>query len=462
MAAQHEHPEAPRVRRVASDSASPTAARRAGGFDPFERVFTPQGTIDREYASKRLPVLVEMLRRHPAFFPVRVDVEELGRLLVGGDAAPVRDAANEEAFEAALRAFSEAHLHELAPPDLQSTLQGVLSGIARDEAVSRRDRAGAAVGIALLSAPPDAHGLRGRGLFDLVLRVTMEEQTAQEQIRRKARESREAGEAGLTPAELETFWQQYPQLRWRHEERYRREVTNVLQRIEKDELPPAVSVDLGLRGAALLLAEIARVRTQGGRVESNRAEEILRAPFVSDLLEEGGPLVVERWLAEAAHAAAMPSNEKRAFVRTLETAARLVAEGGPGSDPILFYLYLRAVVQGHYYVRDEAELAAAKEIFAPDGLAAPAVLGYARHLGDRGDAAAQRRVILAALELWPQDENVRAAATAFGNLEMERAGGERMGPLYADVPEEDDAETTGDAAAETDDAAGDAEDSPAQ
>lgn len=441
-------PETPRVRRISSARTTPGP----GDFDPFERVFTAAGTIDREYATKRLPVLVDMLRRHPALFPVRIDPEQLGRLLVAEDAAPVREAESEEAFETALRAFSEAHLHELAPLELQKTLHAALASLAKDRALSRRDRAGAALGVALLAAPPDATGLRGRGLLDLVLRVTMEEQTAQEQIRRKARET----EGGLTPEDLETFWEQYPQLRWRHEERYRREVTNVLARIEKDELPPAVSVDLGLRGASLLLAEVARARAQGGRVEAKRAEQILRAPFPSDLLEEGGPLVVERWLSEAAHAASLPSDEKRAFVRTLETAARLVAEGGPGCDPILFYLYLRAVVQGHYFVRDAAELAAAKEIFAPGGLEAAGVLGYARHLAGRGDVAAQRRVLLAAIEIWPDREDVRAASTEFGELEMRRAGEERQGPTYDEHPEDAEEEPGGagdDGDGETEDAA---------
>lgn len=426
-AAEHGHDHepaggAPHVRRIASRRTTPTPE----AFDPFARVYTDGGQIDREYASKRLPLLVEMLRRHPACFPVRIDVDDLSRTLLADDAAPVRDAPDEAAFEGALRAFSESHLHELVSEETQKALHGALTSLARDAGRPRRDRAAAAVGLAILGAPPDRRGLRGRGLFDLVLRVTMEEQTAQEQLRKKARES----DDGLTPAELEAFWNQYPALRWRHEQRYRREVTAILHQIERGEIPPAISVDLGLRGAAILLAEVAKARAAGGIVEAKRAESILREPFVDDVLDEGGPLVVERWLADAAHAEGMASDERRAFVRHLETAARIVAEGGPGADPVLFYLYLRAVVQGHYHVRDDAELEAAKPVFGVGGLSPEGVVGYADHLGARGDAAAQRRVILAAIELWPDHAGVRSAAEAFGDLQLGRVGGERLGPRY--------------------------------
>jgi hypothetical protein len=398
----------------------------AVAWDPFERVYTAQGSIDREYASKRLPVLIELLRRHPSCFPARIDTGRLGEFLLRDDAKELRDAANQEAFEAALRGFSERHLHALVDTAMQKTLADALLEIARTEEMSRRDRAGAALGVALLSVPPDASGLRGRGLMDILLRVTMEEQTAQENMRRKARET----EGGLSPEELSQFWQQYPALRWHHEERYRREVTHVLKAIEGDRVPPAISVDLALRGAARLLAAVAQAKSEGREVDSRGAEEVLRLPFVQDMADDGARVVGERWKAEVASTAAMPSDERRAMLRTLDMGIRLVEEHGPGTDAILFYLYMRAVVQGHYFVRDVDELEAARPVFGSGGLDPSGALSYAAHLATRGDAAAQHRVLIAAFEIWPEDANVRAAVEAMGLREEAEAKSKRLGPTY--------------------------------
>ena len=406
-------------------AAAPVAAQ-GPAWDPFERVYGPGGTIDRDYASKRLPVLVDLLRRHPACFATRIDVGRLGEMLSRPDSQEMRDAADQEAFEGALRKFSEAHLHELADQAMQQGLAEALMGIARDEAVTRRDRAAAALGVALLSVPPDAKGLRGRGIMDLVLRVTMEEQTAQEGLRKKARET----EGGLGPDDLTTFWQTYPALRWQHEERYRREVTHVLKAIEHDEMPAAISVDLGMRGAAKLLAEVAAAKAEGRLVEAREAESILKVPFVQDMMEDGRTVVCARWRAEMANTDDVRSDERRALLRSLEMGTRLVEEHGPGSDAILFYLYMRAVVQGHYHVRDEAELDAAKSLFAPAGLAADGAVTYAAHLAARGDFDSQHRVLVAGLEIWPDHAGVRAAAEAMGLAEEERARAVRHGPTY--------------------------------
>jgi hypothetical protein len=416
---------------VSRRGAPPAATGATGAWDPFERVYTATGTIDRDYAAKRLPVLVDLLRRHPRCFPVRVDVTRLGELLLEPDATPVREAATQDAFEAALRSFSEHHLHQLVDTELQQTLGTALVDIARDEELTRRDRAGAALGVALLSVPPDSTGLRGRGVLDLVLRVTMEEQTAQEALRKKSRET----EGGVPPEDLQAFWEQHPALRWQHEERYRREVTQVLRQIEADQVPPAISVDLALRGASKLLAAVAEARREGRQVEAREAEEVLKAPFVQDLLDGGAQVVVGRWRAEALREVAAPSDERRALLRTVETATRLVEEQGPGGDVVLFYLYMRAVVQGHYHVRDDAELQAAKDVFGPAGLSAEGTLAYAEHLTARGDHASKHRVIMAALELWPDHAGVREAAEAMGRAEEEEARKKRLGPVYSELVE---------------------------
>ena len=66
---------------------------------------------------------------------------------------------------------------------------------------------------------PDGVGLRGRSLLDLVLRVTLEELHALEELRKKGRESGE----GISPEDLAAFWVAYPALKWHHEQRYRRD-----------------------------------------------------------------------------------------------------------------------------------------------------------------------------------------------------------------------------------------------
>jgi hypothetical protein len=408
-------------------SPAPAApASPAGDWNPFERVYGQGGAIDREYASKRLPTLVDLLRRNPACFPLRIDVARLGELLAEETSRALRESPAQDRFEEELRKFSEARLHELADEALQKQVADALMGLARDEALTRRDRAGAALGVALLATPPDPQGLRGRGLMDLILRVTMEEETAQEQLRKKARET----EGGLSAEELNQFWEQYPALRWRHEERYRREVRHVLQAIEKEEMPPALSVDLGMRGAAKLLAAVAEAKAKGREVASHEAEQILRAPFVQDMMEDGGEVVVARWRAEMARPGDGRSAERRAVLRSLEMGARIVEEQGPGTDAVLFYLYLRAVVQGHYFVRDAGELEAAKELFAPTGLVPEGALAYAAHLRGRGDTAAEHRVLLAAFEIWPDDARIRAAAEAMGLREEAAAQKTRLGPNY--------------------------------
>lgn len=407
------------------------APAQPGAWNPFERVYTPGGTIDRDYAAKRLPVLVDLLRRHPSCFGVRIDVDRLSELLIASDATTLREASTQDDFENALRAFSEAHLHEIVPEATQQALGAALVELAKDESMTRRDRAGAALGVALLSVPPDAHGLRGRGIFDLVLRVTMEEQTAQENLRKRSRET----DGGVPAEDLAKFWEQYPALRWQHEERYRREVSHVLRQIEADHVPPAISVDLAMRGASKLLAAVSEAKSAGRKIDAREAESILKAPFVEDMTDGGATVVVARWRAESFRPGEAPSDERRTMLRAIEIAARLVEEHGPGGDAVLFYLYMRAVVQGHYFVRDDAELQAATALFGPAGLVAAGALTYAEHLAARNESEARHRVLIAALELWPQDADVRAATEAMGRDEEEAARKARLGPTPA-PPEE--------------------------
>ncbi len=413
---------------------APPASRRPqvspadAGFDPYAKIFHADGTVDADYVGKRIPQLVQMLRNDPACFPWRADVERLGELLLEEDAQALRDAKGEEAFEDALRAFSRAHLHEVIPEAVhQGLLQGLVS-ISRQPSYTRRDRVAAAIGATLLAGLPDEQGLRGRAVLDLLLRITLEERHAQEQLRQKGRET----EGGLTPEELDVFWKQYPALRHHHEERYRREVVRVLRDIDEGVLPPVVSLDLGLRGAALVLTEMTRRKHGEPAMDSQVLQQALHDPFAQDMLDGGPETIRDRWAAALAQAAAATSRDRRALARTLDSVVRLVDDSGPGGDAILFYAYLRAVTGGHYHVRDQAEADAARDIFQPEGLSADGVLHYAKHLAGRGDAAAVRRVLMAALELWPEHTGVRAAAERLGEYELSEARRVRLGPTYLD------------------------------
>src|SRR6185295_6799928 len=145
---------------------------------------------------------VDILRKHPSFFEFRVDSDALAEKLLADDAQPVRDASVDDVFEDALRNFSRAHLHELFGGDMASRLRAALMEYSREVVHSRRDRAAAAIGVALLSGVPDETGMRGRSFRDIVLRVTLEEVHALENLRKKGRET----EGGLTDEDLEKFW----------------------------------------------------------------------------------------------------------------------------------------------------------------------------------------------------------------------------------------------------------------
>src|SRR6185295_11663958 len=141
---------------------------------------------------------VDILRKHPSFYEFRVDSDLLAEKLLADDAQPVRDASVDDVFEDALRNFSRAHLHEMVGAEMPGRLRAALMEYSRETVHSRRDRAAAAIGVALLSGVPDESGLRGRSFLDIVLRVTLEEVHALENLRKKGRET----EGGLSTADL--------------------------------------------------------------------------------------------------------------------------------------------------------------------------------------------------------------------------------------------------------------------
>ena len=398
------------------------------GYDPFAKVFKDDGSIDVEYAGKRIGTLVDLLRKQPLFFEFRVDSDVLAERLLAASSAALRDAQGEDAFEDALRAFSRAHLHELVSDDLPTRLRAAFLEFSREIVHSRRDRAAAAIGVALLSGIPDATGLRGRSLLDLVLRVTLEEVHALEELRRKGRET----EGGLPEAELESFWHEYPAIRWNNEQRYRREVTKILEEIEAGNLPAVISADLAMRGANALLSEVARRRAEGGDTTPVQAQAVLREPYEQDLLDGGREVVLERLRAARDMDTGGTAEDRRRYQRNVGSALRIVEDAGPGADAILFFAYLRAVVNGQYYVRDHAEAEAARDMFTASGLAPSGAISYAKHLEKIGDTDTLHRVAMAAIELWPDDENLRAIAQAVGDRDAAVARATRQGPTFID------------------------------
>jgi hypothetical protein len=425
--------------------------------DPFEGVFRPEGSLDVDVVSRRLPALVELLRHHEPCFVLRIDFDALGKALIGPMGADLREASGEEAFEDALRAFSRHHLHELVSEADAEAARQVLQSVADDTSLSRKRRQAAAAGVALVGGLPDEEGLRGRGLFDLLLRISLEELHAQEQLRRRADD-----EGGLDAGELEEFWKSYPALRHHYEERYRHDVQAVLEAIDSDVLPQVVSVDVALRGAHRLLQAVVAA---GGGLEADDARNLLHETFEDDLLDGGRGLIIGRWSAAGRSArrlddkveAGSEADQKRlAIADACERAVRLSAPGSPGGELILFGAYMRSVIEGSFHVRDAEEAQAAGAMFGEDGLTADGVLAYARHLADRGDADPARRVLVAGVELWPEHQGLRDEAVqqslAWDAHERDR----RQGPTYEDAGEtyaEVDADDDGDVGPGDDDSA---------
>lgn len=416
----------------------PTSDPRAD-HDPFEGVFREDGGLDVDVVSRRLPALVELLRHHEPCFALRLDFDALGNALVGTAGAALRDAHGEDEFEDALRAFSRDHLHEIVAEDAADTAGRVLQAAADDTQLSRKRRQAAAAGVALVSGLPDDQGLRGRGLFDLVLRISLEELHAQEQLRRRADE-----EGGLDAKELEEFWGSYPALRHHYEERYRRDVQVVLEAIDADVLPQVVSVDVALRGAHRLLEAVAHHAAAGTELSSDTARELLSETFEDDLLDGGRGLIIGRWssagrtarrLRDKVEPGGEDDTKRVAVAEACERAVRLAAPGSPGGELILFSAYMRSVIEGSFHVRDPEEARAAGAMFQGDGLSADGVLAYARHLAERGDGDPARRVLVAGVELWPDHEGLRDEAVRHSREWDARERERRQGPTYEEVGE---------------------------
>jgi hypothetical protein len=401
------------------------------GFDPYAKLFQADGRIDQDYSTKRVPTLVGLLRHHPLCFELRVDVDDLQRRLLEDDAEGLRSADDEEAFEANLAAFSRAHLHELIEEELLTEANAALRQLSQDIERTRRQRVAAALGVALLATPPDANGMAGRPLIDLVFRISLEELHASEQLREKARTT----EGGVGIEELQEFWTTYPALRHRYEVRYKRELQRVVMAVEAGEFPQAISVDLALRGAATLLTAVTAARAAGETIDADAAQTLLRDPFEQDMLDDGREVVLGRWAAAAEEVEGASADDRREFVRLIETAIRLVREGGPAADLLIFYSYLRALVDGHFYVQDSDEAAAARGMFHDEGLSCDALLRFIDYHAERGNTGTHHRLVLAATELWPEDEQVRERAQALGESEMATAQGEDQGPFF--LPEAD-------------------------
>lgn len=420
----------PGVRTARGPAVAAPLPRPGDGFDPFARMFRADGTLDGEYARKRIPTLVELLRSQPHCFDVRIDLDLLAERMLGPEAEGLRAASDEDAFDAAMAQYSGRHLHELIDDKLPTLAAERLRALAAEPRLTRRERVAAALGVAILSGVPDRNNLRGRAFFDLVFRVSMEELHAQEGLRQESA----ASEGGLSAEDLQKFWANYPALRHRYEQRYRREMSRVIRAIEDGEFPQAISVDLALRGAAALMTAVKAAQEAGSEFGMEDAQAVLREPFQQDLLD-GRDLVLERWRTAAHSVTGATAEDRRKFTRTVETAIRLVEDGGPAPDVIVFFSYLRALVDGQFFVESEDEADAARGIFQEGYLDADAVVSFAAWHAENDRTEAQRRLLVAAVELWPEHEGIRDAAVAQGDLEAAAAGAERQGPTYHDDDE---------------------------
>lgn len=413
-----------RTARAPAPAAVPSVG--SDGFDPYAKLFLADGRIDPDYLRKRIPSLVDLLRHHPALLSIRVDHEELGRRLLDDEAAALRDAADQSAFEEALAGYSRAHLHDLLDDDILARSHQLLRTLSLDVELSRRDRVAAAIGLTFVSGAPDTHGVVGRAFFDLVFRVSLEELHAQERLRQLAAET----EGGLSPEELETFWKTYPALRYAYEQRYRREVTRVLQQIEEGNFPLGISIDLALRGIHRLQAAALEARESGAVFDQVAAQKSLREPFGNDMLDGGPETATSRW-RRAADTVQGSARDRRAYVRTVDSAIRLVQDGGPGGEAVLFYTYLHAIVEGQFHIEEQEEAEVARGVFdAAHGLATEGVIGYADYHVTRGRTHASRRLVAAAFEIWPDDDRVRTLAERHAQELMEEARATPQGPLY--------------------------------
>ncbi len=399
--------------------------------DPAEGLYAKDGELDPAEIGRRVPALTSLLRTHEDCFDLRIETEALAECLASEAGSSVRDATADDDLEAALRELSRDHLHEIVEDKLVVASLLVLQRLADDTSLSRKRRRAAAAGVALTGGLPDAQGVRGRGLLDLLLRVTLEELHAQEMLRRRAAESVD----GLSAKELEEFWDQYPALRHRLEERYRKEVEAVLEDIEGGVVPAAVSVDLAVRGAHRLLEAAAAHSRDGTELDGDAVRDLLATTFESDLLDGGRGMVVARWKTVQQETAAVESEAGERLSSAAARAIRIVGPGSPAGEMVLFHVYMRAVMDGSFYIRDEDEAAAAREVFGEGGLRSEGVLAFADFLRERGDVDHEQRVLLAGIELWPDHEGIRDAATRAAAARMEQARRVRHGPTYEELGE---------------------------
>ncbi len=408
--------------------------------DAFKGVFREDGGLDTDVVGRRLPTLVELLRHQEACFDLRIDFDTLSHALVSTAGTGLRDAADDEELEAALRDFSIHHLHELISDEDAEAACAVLQALTEDTSVSRKRRQAAAAGVGLASGLPDDRGLRGRGLFDLLLRISLEELHAQEDLKRRA-----DADGGLNAKDLEQFWGKYPALKHHYEQRYRKDVQALLQAIDDDVLPHVISVDLAVRGTHALLSAVAVSTAAGEELATDRAAEILRDTFEDDMLDGGRELAIARWSAAAAEARAAgalgetssePGSDADAaritLIGTCDRATRIAAPGSPGGEMVLFHAYMRAVVEGSFHVQDAPEAAAARAAFGESGLLPEGVLGYAKHLAARGDPDEALHVAVAGIEIWPDDEGLRSLGTVLAEAHEGTARGKSHGPTYGE------------------------------
>ncbi len=381
-------------------------AERPEDDDPAADLFGADGALDMSVVGRRLRTLHELLRKHDDCLDLRADVDRLTEMLAGDEGRAIREAPTEDTADEAIRVFSRDAVRQL-------------KSLSDDEELSRKKRRAAAVGVALAGSLLDTLGFRGHGLADVLLRVTLEETHAHQALVQRGR-----AEGGLDTKELAAFWSEYPAVRKRFEQAYRRNVARVLDDIDHDVMPESVSIDLAIRGVHKLL--LASAETPASEpIPADRVRQLLLETFEDDMLDGGRALVLSRWQSISAETD-RDERSRRAAAR----AALIASSPSPGSEAVYFQAYARAVISGFFHVRTQEEAAAARGAFGDDGLRADGLLAFGRHLREAGWHHDVSRVLEAAYELWPSHDGVRVALKLDAEHRMSDARGHRLGPRY--------------------------------
>jgi hypothetical protein len=389
------------------------------GLDnPFKRIFREDGTFDETYVRTRIGHLRELLMKNEDFYGIRFDREEMEKILAENQAlfAP---ADNDADYEAAFDRFARLALPELVTTEFDERAKELLGAAVHDAKITARDRSAAACGLIFTlpadgSAPPMP--LHENPLFDIVLRVTFNESMERIRFLRDLSEQKDLNQAEAS-ARLSEFLRSVPALLHEIREGVNRLVKKALKSYEQGEFSFGLGVDMalhGIRAVRQLTLEHQGVDTSTlDEVEqqrlSERFREALRDAFAADIAEEEQSEVLERMVGFLRHA--RDSGAARAAAG-LSAAIEAMTRHGEVARRLLFAAYHEAVTGSRIYRIPEEE-ETARGLFA-DPLSVAPYLAYGAFLTGQEMHVRAERVYRAALEFFPDSEEVRSRLAAVG------------------------------------------------